>query len=150
MKTRLLLAPLLLAAAPQTPPPAASIDGLPIGAIPKQQLPKRGCAAYLWAATSGGTRVLVAMAQADPATLRLSVGGMLIDLERTAQTGTAGFGFSTTSEYGGGSTTAALTMRIETQAALTQGAVVPEATLRLDRPGQDTVVLPVSGLIGCV
>lgn len=146
MRPLLLLAPLLLGGAPQTP----SIDGLPIGTIPRQQLPKRGCAAYLWTVTAEGTRVLVAMAQADPASLRLSIGGTVVDLERTAQTGTAGFGFSQTNEYGGGSTTAALTMRIETQDALTQGAVVPEATLRLDRAGQDTVIMPVSGLIGCV
>ena len=78
-----------------------------------------------------------------------AIGGTVVDLERTAQTGTAGFGFSQTNEYGGGSTTAALTMRIETQETLSQGAVVPEATLRLDRAGQDTIVMPVSGLIGC-
>lgn len=130
--------------------PMSSIDGLPVGAIPKQQLPRRGCAAYLWTATSGGTRALVAMAQADPASLRLSIEGRLIDLERTGQSGTAGFGFSQTNAYGGGSVTATLALRIETQQALSQGAVVPEATLQLDRTGQDTVILPVSGLIGCV
>ena len=140
-----LLALLLLA---QTPAP--SIDGLPIGTIPKQQLPKRGCAAYLWTATSGGTRALVAMAQADPASLRLSIDGSLVDLERTAQSGAAGFGFSQSNAYGGGSVTATLALRIETQQALTQGAVVPEATLQLDRVGHDTIVMPVSGLIGCV
>lgn len=139
-----LLALLLLA---QTPTP--SIDGLPIGAIPKQQLPGRGCAAYLWTATSGGTRALVAMAQADPASLRLSIDGRLVDLERTAQSGTAGFGFAQRNAYGGGSITATLALRIETQQALTQGAVVPEATLQLDRAGQDTVVMPVSGIVGC-
>lgn len=146
---RLLLAPLLLAAAPQSTPLPPSIDGLPIGAIPKQQLPRRGCAAYLWTVTAGGTRALVAMAQADPASLRLSVGGTIVDLERTAQSGTAGFGFAQTNDYGGGSISAVLTLRTETQEALTQGAVVPEATLRLDRAGQDSVVMPVSGLIGC-
>lgn len=150
MRTRLLLVPLLLvplllAAAPQASP--QSIDGLPIGAIPPQELPRHGCAAYLW--TASGTRALVAMAQADPATLRLSVGGTIVDLERTAQSGAAGYGFSANNAYGGGSTTAELTMRIETRESLSRGAVVPEATLRLDRAGQDTIVVPVSGLIGC-
>ena len=59
MKALLLLAPLVIAAAPQAAPvppaqPLASVDGLPIGAIPKQDLPARGCAAYLW--TASGTR----------------------------------------------------------------------------------------------
>jgi hypothetical protein len=32
---------------------------------------------------------------------------------------------------------------------LKDGAAVPEATLRIDRTGQDSVVVPVAGLVGC-
>lgn len=148
MRTLLLLAPLLLASAPQTAA-SASVDGLPLGVIPKQELPRRGCAAFLWTATAGGTRALVAMAKADPAALRLSLDGRVIDLERTAQTGSAGYGFAQSTGYGGGSISATLTLKVETQDSLAQGAVVPEGTLQLDRAGQDTVIVPVAGLIGC-
>ena len=127
--------------------PAPSIDGLPIGAIPRQDLPARGCAAYLWTAT--GTRALVAMAQAEPARLRLSIGGTIVDLERSAQLGAGGFGFAETNDYGGGSTAAKLTLKIETRGSIVGGAMVPEGILQIDRAGQDSIVVPVAGMIGC-
>lgn len=153
MTALLSLAPLLLLAASQKAPPTtqtplpASIDGLPIGAIPRQDLPATGCAAYLW--TTSGTRAFVAMAQADPARLRLSLGGRITDLDRTAQSGAGGFGFGETNAYAANGITVKLTMTIETRESLTGGAVVTDALLQLDRPGQDTVLIPVGGLIGC-
>ena len=132
-------------AAPASPP--ASIDGLPIGAIPRQDLPAKGCAAYLWTAT--GTRALVAMAQADPARLRLSIAGTIVDLERSGQVGAGGFGFAETNDYGSGSTAAKLTLKIETRGSIVQGAMVPEGILQIDRAGQDSLVVPVAGMIGC-
>ncbi len=153
MKALLLLAPLLLAAGPKvvptpTPaPPLASVDGLPIGAIPKQELPARGCAAYLW--TASGTRALIAMAGADPARLRVSLQGKITDLDRSAQTGASGFGFPEKAEYGSGGLVAKLTMKVETRESISAGAVVPEGLLEIDQAGQDTVVVPVAGLIGC-
>ena len=150
-----ILAALSLAATPQaapTPaPPVASVDGLPIGSIPQQELPKQGCAAFLW--TASGTRALIAMAGAgtgaEPARLRLSLGGKITDLERSGQLGAPTFGFGDTITYGGGSTSAKLTMRIETRTSITGGGVVPDGILQLDRTGQDSVVIPVAGLIGC-
>ena len=156
MKARIVLPLLLLAnAAPAVqksapPPPAApqpSIDGLPVGEIPKQTLPAKGCAAFLWSAAR--TRALVAMATADPAQLRLSLGGTITDLSRTAQQGPGGFGFSGVTEYRGGAVTAVLDMTITIRNDLKDGAAVSQATLRVDREGQDSVVLPVAGLIGC-
>ncbi|MEG3174938.1 hypothetical protein U1872_01750 [Sphingomonas sp. RB3P16] len=149
MKALLFAAPLLLAAAPQAAPVAAlaSIDGLPIGAIPRQELPAKGCAAYLW--TASGTRTLVAMAGADPARLRLAVDGKITDLDRTAQVGAGGFGFAEKNDYGAGSIAAKLTMRIETRESIRDGAVVPEGLLEIDRSGQDSIMVPVAGIIGC-
>ena len=144
MSILLFLAALTQAAAAA---PTPSIDGLPIGAIPRQDLPARGCAAYLWTAT--GTRALVAMAQADPARLRLSIGGTIIDLERSAQLGAGGFGFAETNDYGGGSMAAKLTLKIETRGSIVGGAMVPEGILQIDRAGQDSIVVPVAGMIGC-
>ena len=123
------------------------LDGLPLGALPKQELPAKGCAAFLWSAT--GTRTLVAMITADPAQVRLSLGGAVTDLPRTAQQDDAGFGFSNSTVYGSGDVTATLDMKVMARGDLKDGALVPEGTLRLDRKGQDGVVLPVVGLIGC-
>jgi hypothetical protein len=154
-----ILAAVLLAATPQAapkeaPPPApvvASVDGLPIGSIPRQELPKQGCAAYLW--TASGTRALVAMASAaagtDPARLRLSLGGKITDLARSGQLGATALGFPETTTYAGGGTTIKLTMRIETRTSITDGGAVPDGILELDRTGQDSVIIPVAGLIGC-
>ena len=130
----------------QTAPAIA--DGIPLGAIPRQSLPEHGCAAFLW--SRGEARTLVAMASADPAQLRLSVDGTITDLPRDTQQGAASFGFSPTTEYRSGTTVATLVMTVTVREDLKDGAAIPEATLRLDRAGKDSVVLPVAGLIGCV
>jgi hypothetical protein len=143
MMIAMLLPALLLG---QAAPPA-SIDGLPLGALPRQTLPQHGCAAFLWSV--GTTRALVAMASADPATLRLSIDGTITDLPRDTQQGAAGFGFAETTVYRAGTTTATLVMSVKTRGDLKEGAAVSEATLRLDREGKDSVVLPVAGMIGC-
>jgi len=147
----IILFALALAADPPKPPPPPpeSVDGLPIGGLAKQALPAKGCAAYLFS-TTGPKRVLVAMATADPATLRIAIDGKTVDYARIAQSGGGGFGFAGTTEYRGGDVTATLQMTITTRGDLTGGAAVPEATLRIDRAGRDSVVLPAAGLIGCV
>ena len=90
-----------------------------------------------------------AMAQADPGRLRLSIGGTMTDLDRSAQSGAGGFGFGESNDYGAAGISAKLTMKIETRESISSGAVVTEGLLQLDRAGQDTVVVPVGGLIGC-
>lgn len=136
----------------KTPPPApppivASVDGLPIGALPKQDLPAKGCAAYLW--TRGPSQALIAMAVADPATIRLTIDGKVQDFALSAQNGAGGYGFSKTNEYRGGDVTATLDMTIGADSNLASGARITDATLRIDRPGKDTLVLAAGGLVGC-
>lgn len=135
----------LLAAAQSVAP--APIDGLPIGALPQQALPARGCAAYLF--TTGTTRTLAAMVTADPATLRVTIDGKVTDLPRTGATGNALLGFNAENVYRGGAAVATVQLTIEMRQNLTAGAAVPSATLRLDREGRDTVVIPLAGLVGC-
>ncbi|QNQ10753.1 hypothetical protein [Sphingomonas alpina] len=130
------------------PPPPVSVDGLPIGGLPQQVLPATGCAAFLWSV--GQTRAMVAMASAEPASVRLSIDGQQIDVPRTAQQGAGGFGFSSVTEYEGSGVKAVLDMTIATRGDLKDGATVPEATLRIERSGKDSIILPVMGLIGCV
>lgn len=142
----LLVAP--QAKAPPPAPPPTTIDGLPIAGLPKQALPAKGCAAYLF--STGATKALVAVAGADPAQLRIALDGKATDYARSAEKTPAGFGFSGSTEYRGGDVTATLDMTITTRGDLTAGAIVSDATLRVDRPGRDSIVLPVAGLIGCV
>lgn len=148
-----LLLALLLAPAQKAPkvelpsPPPASIDGLPIGGIARQALPVKGCAAYLF--STGKTRSLVAMVAADAGTLRIALDGRTIDLARAAQQGAAGYGLSAETEYRAGDVTASLTLTVQTRADLSNGAAVPEAILRIERPGRDGIVMPLAGLIGC-
>jgi hypothetical protein len=115
--------------------------------LPRQALPARGCAAYLW--SSGDAPRLVAMAVGDPASLRLSLGGKPADYARTGQSGVGGFGFAGSSVYQAGDTTATLAMTILARPDLADGATVPDGTLTIARSGTDTLVLPVAGLIGC-
>ncbi|MBN8807755.1 MAG: hypothetical protein J0I47_05915 [Sphingomonas sp.] len=133
--------------APAAPPLPTSVDGLPIGAIPTQQLPARGCAAFLW--TRGPSHALVAMAVADPSVLRLSIGGKVQDFALTAQHGTGGYGFSQSNEYRGGDVTATLDLQVAAADDVPGGARVGDSTLRIDRAGQDTIVVSVGGMIGC-
>lgn len=126
---------------------AAPLDGVPLGVLPRQELPATGCAAYLW--TAGETRTLIAMAVAAPAQLRLSLDGAIVDLPRTAQNGAATLGLTENADYAAPGTRATLDLRIETRGDLTKGAAIPEGSLRLDRDGKDGVVVPVTGLVGC-
>ncbi|HEX8446201.1 MAG TPA: hypothetical protein VF649_06270 [Sphingomonas sp.] len=135
------LALLLQAAPPSMPAPA------PLGAIGQQALPARGCAAFLWSAA--GDRNLIAMAGADPARLRLSIGGRTLDLDRAGQNGAGNLGFAQVTDYGAGDLRVTLDMTIATRADLAGGATVPSGTLVITRPAQDVVVVPVAGLIGC-
>ncbi|WP_288456556.1 hypothetical protein [uncultured Sphingomonas sp.] len=127
--------------------PAVSIDGLPLGVLPAQDLPAKGCAAYLF--STGQTRALATMATAEPGSLRLVLDGRVTDLPRTGAEGNATLGLAPTTTYAAGGVTATLTLTIEQRATLTAGAAVPIATLRLDRDGQDSIAMPLAGLLGC-
>ena len=143
----------LQAATPSTSPSPAPNAGpnpgaSPLSAIGQQKLPARGCAAYLW--TLDVNRQMVAMASADPAQIRLAIDGKVLDFARATQSDPIGFGFGGITQYRRDDVTATLDLAISTRADITAGATVTAATLRIDRPSRDTVVVPVGGLIGCV
>ena len=135
--------------APAAPPPPAepafTLEGTPFGALAKQTLPAQGCAAYLF--VNAGKRTLAAVAQ--PTQLRVTVDGSTLDLAAAGTSGAGDLGFAGVTEYRREGVNAVLDLTIERRKDLAQGAVVPAATLRLDRPGMDSVVLPVAGIIGC-
>ena len=131
----MILLPLLLQAAPPM-----------LGALDRQTLPAQGCAAYLW---SVADRSFVGVAGAEPASLRIKVDGKVVDLPRVAQVGQGGFGLAATSTYEGAGVAATLQLAITPRDDLTNGALVPDATLTLRRAGADELIQPVGGLIGC-
>ncbi len=144
----LLLFALTAAEKPTAPRPLPrSIDGLPIGAIPPQDMPATGCAAFLWSNTT--TRALVAMMTAQPPRVRFAPAGAITDLVRTEQAGGGNYGFAAHSDYAGGDYRVSLDIEIVERADLTQGAVIPAGTLRFEKEGGDAVVMPVVGIIGC-
>lgn len=117
-----------------------------LGPLPRQALPPRGCAAYLW---SRADRRFVAVATADPAGLRVALDGRVADAARESQAGLAGYGLGERTTYRIGDATLTLDMTVSPRADLTDGAAVPDATLTVARAGGDAAVLPVAGLIGC-
>jgi hypothetical protein len=140
--------PSLPSTAPQIIDPlVSSVDGLPISALPPQQLPAKGCAAFLWTRTP--SMALVAMATTDPASLRLTIDGKVADLPISAQNGIGGLGYSQVIEYRGKGTTATLQIVVKTDASTPKSGSISDATLRLDRAGRSSVVIPVAGAIGC-
>ena len=139
---------LLVALQAAAPSAGANPSPGPLGAIGTQKLPAKGCAAYLWSVDAG--RQLVAMATADPAQIRLAIDGKTTDYAMATQSPAIGFGFGGVTQYRGGDVTATRDMAVAVRADSSAGATVTSATLRIDRPGRDTVVLPVGGLIGCV
>jgi len=132
---------------PAPTPLATAVDGLPIGAIPKQELPEKGCAAFLWTKTPSGA--LVVMLTSDPAQIRFAPGGVVTDLVRTTQSGLGGAGFAGNTEYAGADLHVVVDMEILLRDDLKEGAAVPVGTLRVDRVGQDSIIVPVAGIIGC-
>ena len=139
---------MLIAFAAQAAAPAIANPGPgPLAAIGQQKLPARGCAAYLW--NVDGNRQMVAMASADPAQIRIAIDGKPTDYALATQSPTVGFGFGGLTVYRGSDVTATLDMTVATRADIAAGATV-SATLRVDRTGRDTIVVPVGGLIGCV
>lgn len=137
----------LLASATAVAPPASAIDGLPLGALPPQPLPAKGCAAYLF--TTGTTKALAATYDAETGRLRIVLDGVVTDLPRVAASGPVALGLSEESDFRGETVTAVLTMTVREQNGLTRGALVPEALLRIDRMGQDGIAVPLAGLVGC-
>lgn len=118
------------------PPPVA--DGIPLGTLPRQALPRGQCALFLWKV--GDAARLLLKATADPPTARIVLDGKPVDLPRT--------GTGATTTYSNGATTIVLDVAMEERRGLTGGAV-SNGTLRLDRAGADGIVVPVSGLLGC-
>lgn len=115
-----------------------------LGALPKQNLPEKGCAAYLWAVQD---QRFVAMV--EPGRLRIMLDGKLTDLPAAEAGGAGALGLASTTRYAGDGIAATLDMTITQRETLQDGAIVSDASLRLSRANQDEIVVPVGGLVGC-
>ncbi|WP_454278149.1 hypothetical protein [Sphingomonas sp. Marseille-Q8236] len=115
-----------------------------LGTLPRQQLPERGCAAYLWTVQDQRFVAMVA-----PTRLRLSLDGKVIDLAATEAAGAGALGLASSTRYAGNGVTAMVTMTIAQRETLQDGAIVSDASLSIARTGQDEIIVPVGGLVGC-
>ena len=118
-----------------------------LGAIGRQALPPGGCAAFLWSRAEQPQ--LVAMVGAEPGTLRVRLGDKALTLPRTGAEGVAVRGLAATSRYAGEGVSATVALTAAERPDLADGALVPEATLTVEQAGQDTIVAPLGGMIGC-
>ena len=116
-----------------------------LGAIGPQELPREGCAAYLW--NLDEPRRLVAMAEAGR--LRLNLDGRAIDLPRVTAEGAAGLGLSASTRYAAGDMAATVALAVTERPDVAKGGFVSDATLTLEPRGKDMVVVPVAGMVGC-
>lgn len=116
-----------------------------LGAIGRQALPPTGCAAFLW--SRDGQPQLVAMVV--PASLKVQLDGRPLTLPRVAAEGAEARGLPATSHYAAGEVSATVALSITERADLSDGALVPEATLTLAAAGRDTIVVPLGGMVGC-
>ena len=115
-----------------------------LGTLPKQTLPAKGCAAYLWAVQD---QRFVAMV--EPGRLRIMLDGKPVDLSAAEAGGMAALGLASTTRYAGEGVTATLDMTIIQRETLQDGAIVSDATIRLARGNQDEIIVPVGGMVGC-
>ena len=115
-----------------------------LGVLPRQTLPERGCAAYLWAVQD---QRFVAMV--EPGRLRIMLVGKPTDLAAAEAGGGATLGLASTTRYAGAGVTAMLDMTITQRETLQDGAIVSDASIRLTRGNQDEIIVPVGGLVGC-
>lgn len=116
-----------------------------LGPIGQQDLPREGCAAYLWSLSE--PRQLVAMA--EPARLRIRLDGKPVDLPRTAVEGAAGLGLGTSTRYAAGEIAATLELAVAERPDIAKGALVSGATLTVQHAGGDATVTPLGGMVGC-
>ncbi len=116
-----------------------------LGAIGRQELPREGCAAYLWSLSE--PRQLVAMA--EPGRLRIQFDGKTLDLTRTGGEGAAGLGLATSTRYAAGDVTATVALAVTERPDMAKGGFVPEATLTIEPRGRDVIVTPAAGMVGC-
>lgn len=131
------------------PPPAlpASIDGLPVGPIPQQQLPSGSCAAFLWAKTASNP--LIMMIAASPPLVRYAPGGVVGDLAQRSSSGAPIDGIYPQASYAGADARVDIDLTIVERLDLKDGALVQGGTVTITQTGKDGIVVPVDGLIGC-
>ena len=116
-----------------------------LGAIGPQELPREGCAAYLWSLSE--PRRLVAMAAPDR--LRLNLDGKAIDLPRVAAEGVAGLGLASTTRYATTGLSATVALAVTERPDIAKGGFASDATLTLEPQGKDALIVPVAGMVGC-
>lgn len=132
-----MIAALLLAAAVAAP--------LPFDELPPQTLQPQSCAMFLWDRAS---RQRIIMTTAMPSRLRAVIAGKSVELAAAdLGTGARVMGFAARQAYAANDFKVTLDLTITASEA--GGAIIRDGIVTIDRPGADSVVAPVAGLIGC-
>ncbi|AHE54366.1 hypothetical protein [Sphingomonas sanxanigenens] len=127
-------------------PAAPAARGL--GVLPPQGAPRAGCALYLY--TSGPGQALVLAADSSTGVARISLDGVATDLPFAGFEGVPRSGFSPRMRYASEAAAIDLDLDMDDRRDMTGGAAIERGALRLDRPGGDSIALPVKGVIACV
>lgn len=131
---------------PATSALAPVADGIPLGALPQQALGKGECGLFLW--KTGASARLVLMAKSGPPPFaRLLLDGAAIDLPRLDDGGD--LAQTPNARYGNGSVTVSIDVVIEPRRGLSDGALIPSGSIRVDRRAGDGFVVPATGLLAC-
>ena len=104
--------------------------------LPEQKLIPGRCVAFLW--TRSETPVRIAMVDESAQFLRLARGRQILDIARVSPGIYAGHGMTVT-----------LNLEFAERQGLTDGSLVESGVMRFDRPGQDSIALPVGGMRAC-
>ncbi len=115
---------------------AQSAAALPLGELPQQKLVPGQCVIFLWTRSEPPRRI--AMADETARTLRIVYAGKPLDLAATGP-------FS----YANAQVDIRLDLDIQERDGMTDGAIINQGALRLDRAGKDSLVVPVGGIRAC-
>ncbi|MEM1020734.1 MAG: hypothetical protein AAGJ09_09640 [Pseudomonadota bacterium] len=154
MRYILVAALILLAGCSKTaePPvaqaPLENTSGLALGPIAQQGLSLGQCGLALWTKTTGQTRLFYATD--TPAEALISHNNAETVLQRVSQSGGLARGFPPQQRYRAGDMVLDVDVEIETRDGMLSGAVIRDGVISFRaQQDQETLVVPVVGIIGC-
>jgi hypothetical protein len=138
--------PAAQAAAIEAETHSAVVSTVEVGTLPPQELGAGQCGLFLWTNASEPRLVFASLTGGNA---RMMVNGQELALARNAAEGQEIYGQFESQHFYSEAMDVALNIVVERRVAITDGAVVPSATLRVkERNGWETVI-PAGGLIGC-
>lgn len=132
---------------PSKPGPAVKIGEPILGALPAQKLERGSCGLFLWSRTAQPELVFFSDIASNDAQIVLN--DKSLRLPRTGRGGDALYGQYDTQIYADGAVKLELSIGVDGNGGIVNGARVPTGTLRLVTDEGWTTVTPVAGMIAC-